>query len=163
MHTSTHKCFHLSHSLVRMYQSVHNDSLEWSHVAARRVSPRWPFYPLASLLFVVVDLPWLWLNAGSVRTMIEDIQQEPFVFKVWAAVPVYVALAFLVSRANTRAEAFSLGLACYAVYDWTNLSTLSQYSWRFALTDSLWGGTLTCIVFSVLTHPRVAPVWGQSN
>lgn len=143
-----------------MYQNVHSDPLEWQDVAARRKAPRWPFYPLASLLYVLVDLPWLWLNAGSVKIMIENIQQQPFVFKVWAAVPVYVALALIVSRANSRGEAFGLGLSCYAVYDWTNLSTLAQYSWRFALADSLWGGVLTCIVFSVLTHPRVAPVWG---
>ena len=144
-----------------MYQSVHSDPLEWSDVAARRKAPRWLyFYPLASLLYVLVDLPWLWLNSEYVKNMMEDIQQQAFVFKVWAAVPVYVALAFLVSRANSRGEAFGLGLACYAVYDWTNLSTLAQYSWRFALADSFWGGILTCVVFSVLMHPRVAQVWG---
>jgi len=143
-----------------MYQSVHSDPLEWSDVAARRKAPRWSFYPLASLLYVLVDSPWLWLNSEFVKNMMEDIQQQPFVFKVWAAVPVYVALAFLVSRANSRGEAFGLGLACYAVYDWTNLSTLALYSWRFALADSLWGGVLTCVVFSVLTHPRMALVWG---
>lgn len=145
-----------------MYESVHGEtlSMDWNLVAVSRKAPRWPFYPLASLLYIIVDLPWLWLNAASVRNMIENIQKQPFVFRAWAAAPVYVALAFLVSRANTRAEAFGLGVACYAVYDWTNLSTLAQYSWRFALADSIWGGVLTCVVFSLLTHPRVAPVWG---
>lgn len=140
-----------------MYQSVLNEpSMDWKDVAARRKPPRWQFYPLACILFILVDLPWLWLNASYVKNMIENIQKQPFVFGVWAAVPVYIALAFLVSRANTSAEAFGLGLACYAVYDWTNLSTLAQYSWRFALADTFWGGVLTCVVFTLLTHPRLA-------
>ncbi len=130
--------------------------LDWPTCAARRRKPSWAFYPLATVLYVLIDLPWLWLNSTSVQNMMENIQKAPLVFQPWAAVPVYLALAFLVSRANTRLEALGLGIACYTVYDFTNLSTLSDYSWRFALADSLWGGVLTCAVFSVLTHARVA-------
>lgn|SRR6056297_3127583 len=146
-----------------MYQSVQGETLEWSEVAMRRKSPGWPFYPLAALLYVLVDLPWLLINSGNVQNMVEDIQKQPLEFRVWAAVPVYVALAYLVSRANSSWEAFGLGVACYAVYDWTNMSTLSSYWWGFALADSVWGGVLTCIVFIILTHPRISPVWAAQR
>lgn len=37
------------------------------------------------------------------------------VFRAWAAVPVYIALSYLVSKPNTRPEAFFMGLCVYAV------------------------------------------------
>jgi uncharacterized membrane protein len=49
-----------------------------------------------------------------------------------------------------------MGLCVYAVYDFTNLSTLDGWSWRFALADSLWGGVITAVVFAMLTLPKVA-------
>jgi uncharacterized membrane protein len=69
---------------------------------------------------------------------------------------VYAALAYLVSRPNARAEAFGMGLCTYAVYDFTNLSTLDNYDVAFAIADTAWGGVITLIVFSILTAPPVA-------
>jgi uncharacterized membrane protein len=51
---------------------------------------------------------------------------------------------------GSEAEAFLLGLCVYAVYDFTNLATLVNYDWRFAVADSLWGGVLFMIVYYVL-------------
>lgn len=83
-------------------------------------------------------------------------QGAPLTFRAWAAAPVYVALSYLVSKPNSSQEAFCMGLSVYAVYDFTNLSTLDGWSWRFALADSLWGGVITAIVFSILVSPTVA-------
>jgi len=83
-------------------------------------------------------------------------QGSPLAFRAWAALPVYLALAYLVSKPNSSPEAFAMGLCVYTVYDFTNLSTLDGWSWRFALADSLWGGVITSIVYAVLTHPKVA-------
>jgi len=60
--------------------------------------------------------------------------------------PVYLALAFLVQRARSTQEAFFIGLSTYAVYDFTNYSTLTNYDLKFAIADSLWGGVLFSIV-----------------
>lgn len=62
---------------------------------------------------------------------------------VWWAVPVvYVALAYLLLQTKGPSEAFGLGVATYAVYDFTNLATLRGYEPWFAVMDSLWGGAL---------------------
>jgi uncharacterized membrane protein len=42
-------------------------------------------------------------------------------------------------------DAFFMGLAVYAVYDFTNLATLGKYELKFALSDSLWGGVLFAV------------------
>jgi uncharacterized membrane protein len=63
-----------------------------------------------------------------------------------AAVPVYVALAYLVQLSRSTVEAGLIGLSTYAVYDFTNLTTFTNYSLSVAVADSMWGGILFMIV-----------------
>lgn len=70
--------------------------------------------------------------------------------RFWAAIPVYIALAYLIHLVEKPMDAFWVGLSTYAVYDFTNLSTLKNYSLSFAVVDSLWGGILFAIVRSIL-------------
>ena len=84
--------------------------------------------------------------------MFRSIQGAPIQVVWWAAVVVYVALAYLLLRTKEPIEAFGLGLATYAVYDFTNLSTLRGYEPWFAITDSVWGGVLFYIGRSILNH-----------
>ena len=70
---------------------------------------------------------------------------------VWWAVPVvYVALAYLLLQTKEPSEAFGLGVATYAVYDFTNLATLRNYEPLVAVMDSLWGGVLFYVARSIL-------------
>jgi uncharacterized membrane protein len=102
--------------------------------------------PIA-LLFIVCDLPWLYVSSSTVQQMIKKIQGgTPLELRWAAAVPVYLALAYLVQRSRTTAEAGLIGLSTYAVYDFTNLATLKNYQLEFAIADSLWGGILFMIV-----------------
>jgi uncharacterized membrane protein len=81
--------------------------------------------------------------------MIARIQGSPLRLRLAAAIPVYVALAFLVQLSKSRLDAFLIGWATYAVYDFTNYSTLANYDLKFAVADSLWGGVLFTIVYEV--------------
>jgi uncharacterized membrane protein len=102
--------------------------------------------PIA-LLILVCDLPWLYASSSSVEPMIKKIQGGmPLEVRWPAAVPVYIALAYLVQVSNSTAQAGLIGLSTYAVYDFTNLSTLRDYRLEFAVADSLWGGILFMIV-----------------
>jgi uncharacterized membrane protein len=102
--------------------------------------------PLA-LLFILCDLPWLYVSSSTVMPMIKKIQGGmPLEIRWAAAVPVYIALAYLIQLPKSTAEAGLVGLSTYAIYDFTNLSTLRDYSLEFAVADSLWGGILFMIV-----------------
>ena len=102
--------------------------------------------PIA-LLFILCDLPWLWATSGTAQTMIKKIQGGmPMEIRWAAAPPVYLALAYLVQVPKSTVEAGLVGLCTYAIYDFTNLSTFTNYTLEFALADSMWGGILFMIV-----------------
>jgi uncharacterized membrane protein len=101
-------------------------------------------------LFVVCDAPWLYATSGAAEKMIVKIQGGAPLAVRWTGVPVvYLALGYLVLQAASTAQAFMIGLCTYAVYDFTNYTTLANYDLKFAIADSLWGGVLFSIVREV--------------
>ena len=105
---------------------------------------------IAFFLLILLDLPWLMVTSPFVKTMIQGIQSSPLRFHYPAAAVVYAALAYLITRTTTPLDAFFLGSATYAVYDFTNLATLKGYSASFAIVDSLWGGILFAIARTLM-------------
>lgn len=103
-----------------------------------------PKFLIYSLLLPLIDIPWLYIQKTY----------NPF-FKsskgglLWAVLPVYLALGSLLTFASSVKEAFLYGLLVYAVYDFTNLAVLPDYPLGFALIDTLWGGILFAIVYSI--------------
>lgn len=106
---------------------------------------------LAPFLLIAIDIPWLWLTSGSSLAMFEKIQGVPVRFLLWPAVIVYIALAYLLLQQTSVQGAFLNGAAVYAVYDFTNLAILKDYTLQFAITDTLWGGTLFAIAHYILS------------
>jgi len=107
-------------------------------------------YIVTILLLIAVDLPWLALGSKTSKGMILSIQGSELKMRWLPGLLVYVALAYLIHLPKSSLEAFLLGLSTYAVYDFTNYATLTNYSLQFAVMDSLWGGTLFVIVHNLL-------------
>jgi uncharacterized membrane protein len=105
---------------------------------------------IAILLLIVVDLPWLLTVGRYALKMTEEIQGSPVVMRFGPALVVYVALAYLIYQVKTVGEAALLGAATYAVYDFTSMSILKKYELGVAAADTLWGGALFAIVFTLL-------------
>jgi uncharacterized membrane protein len=105
---------------------------------------------LTAVILVGLDLPWLFFTQKYVDRMILSIQGSPLILNYWAGAVVYLALAFLLLQMKSPQEAFYVGAATYAVYDFTNLATLKNYDVKFAVADSLWGGILFYIGHTVL-------------
>lgn len=93
-------------------------------------------------LLLALDLPWLYATNQWVGSMIYGIQKRHLELRLAPALVVYIALGYLLTRARSLRDAFLLGLATYAVYDFTNYATLQNYRLEFAIADSLWGGVL---------------------
>lgn len=102
-----------------------------------------------ALLIALIDAPYLFLVSGQFRPMVEAIQGSTMQFRLWAAVPVYLALGYLLTVATSWRHAALIGAATYAVYDFTNLAAFKNYTIPFALQDTVWGGTLMSIAFKV--------------
>jgi len=75
---------------------------------------------------------------------------RPLVFRLWAGIPVYLALAYLLSKAKTLQESWLIGASTYAVYDFTMLATLKDYPIWLGIADALWGGTLLAFAFFII-------------
>jgi len=95
-----------------------------------------------ALIALLIDVPWLYLNQGWSSELIRGIQGSAISVRVLPALVVYVAIGYLISTATSIGGAAALGVATYAVYDFTNYATLKNYDPRFAVVDTLWGGLL---------------------
>lgn len=104
----------------------------------------------AVLLLIVFDLPWLLFIGESAQKLILRIQGSTLQLRFAPAFVVYLALAYIVTQTKTPMEAFKMGVAVYAVYDFTNLAMFKNYTLEFALIDSLWGGVLMALVRAAL-------------
>ena len=101
------------------------------------------------VIIFIIDLPWLMIGSKTSKAMIQDIQRAPLSVRYLPSLVVYLALGYLIQIPKSSWEAFYLGSATYAVYDFTNYATLNKYSLQFAITDSLWGGVLFTIAYNV--------------
>jgi uncharacterized membrane protein len=87
---------------------------------------------------------------STVGDIVRDIQADRSMnVRLWPAVPIYIALGYLVSEVHSAPRAFLTGLATYAVYDLTQLVTFDKYPLWFALADSIWGGVLMALTWWV--------------
>jgi uncharacterized membrane protein len=111
---------------------------------------------LTIVLLAVVDFPWLSLIGGPYMDAIRRIQggAKPVV-RYFPAFLVYVALAFLVRKTETIQEAFLVGAATYAVYDFTVMALFKDYPLSLAISDTLWGGVLFAITRFLLDKFRL--------
>ena len=108
-------------------------------------------FMIAVVLLLIVDIPWLTFTAGYQSAAITDIQggKRPY-YRLSAALPVYIALAYLVIHTTNATNAFLTGLAVYTVYDFTVYVAFESYPLWIACADALWGGILFVIVHSLL-------------
>lgn len=105
----------------------------------------------AAILFAI-DIPWLYAISGWAGSVVRGIQGSTLEFQLWPAIPVYLALGYILQYAKTASEAFAIGMATYAVYDFTNLATFKNYPLRFAVADTVWGGILMMLAWTLRQH-----------
>jgi uncharacterized membrane protein len=109
---------------------------------------------IAFITLPIVDSPWLYINTFTGIPMFEKIQGSPVKLQILPAIVVYLALALLLIQQNGVLNAAIVGSLTYAVYDFTNLSTLKDYKLSFALQDSTWGGVLFAISYFLVNKIR---------
>ena len=112
-------------------------------------------YIIAFFILALIDVPWLALQMSATTTMFTKIQgSRELTMRLWAAPIVYAALAYLLVQMKSLKQAAASGVAVYAVYDFTNLLTFKDYNLSFAIQDTLWGGVLFSIAYSILEAVR---------
>jgi len=106
-----------------------------------------------SILLILVDIPWLYIQGPNVQDIILNIQADRSMNpRLWAGIPVYLALGYLLTQITSAPRAFLAGIATYAVYDFTQVVTFDKYPVWFAIVDSTWGGILMALVWWIGSH-----------
>lgn len=95
-----------------------------------------------ALVLLFIDMFWLLTGGIFGRAMVERIQGQPMSVRFVSSGLVYIFLAYMLLETRSYQQAFMYGLSIYAVYELTNYAVFTQYDWKFAIADSLWGGCL---------------------
>jgi len=106
---------------------------------------------ISLVLIPLIDSPWLiYQSYTGLESLVKVQGGRPIQMNIFAGIPVYLALAYLLIQQTTVYQALYAGLAVYAVYEFTNLSVFKDYSLGFAIADTLWGGILFALCFEAL-------------
>jgi uncharacterized membrane protein len=103
---------------------------------------------ISSAILLVVDGVYLYhIGIPIFKANVELIQNSPLKANVYGAILSYVCVIgalnyFIIMQNKSPVDAFILGIFLYGVFDMTNITMFTKYSWKTALTDTLWGGTL---------------------
>jgi len=109
---------------------------------------------ILAAIALLIDIPWLYLNKGWSSDLIRGIQGSAVSLRVLPALVVYVAIGYLISTASSIGGAAAIGVATYAVYDFTNYATLKKYDPFFVVVDTLWGGLLFGLTYAAAQRIR---------
>ncbi len=89
------------------------------------------------------------VSGGSIATYLPAV---PLVYII-ASIGLWV---FVVSRATSFGNAWAygalFGFVAYAIYDFTNLAILKQYSWTLTLVDIAWGTWVVALVSVIMFY-----------
>jgi len=114
---------------------------------------------ISAILFVTLDYIYLSLIKNFFTKQITDIQGSAVKMNYLAAILCYIFLIlglnyFIIRPHRSVQDAFLLGLVIYAVYETTNKTLFSKWSWITVVIDSLWGGILFALTTFVINKLR---------
>ena len=99
------------------------------------------------LTLLVLDSIWLTLRKQYHTSLFYSIQRSPLEMN-WVAAPfVYLLLAgaiwYTLQGSKSTKDAIlrgaAVGAVMYGFYDFTNMATLTRWTWEMVFTDTLWG------------------------
>jgi len=114
---------------------------------------------LLACMIAVLDLPWLYIQGPWVQDIVFNVQGDrSMVVRLWAAIPVYLAIAYAATQVANAPRAFLMGASIYAVYEFTQLVSFDKWPLAFAVADCLWGGVLMALTWWVGTQVNLLPI-----
>ena len=105
---------------------------------------------LLAIIFVLVDIGFIFLIRNSYEVMIQKIQGSSLKMKLIPTIACYIILIsslyyFIIHKKGSYIDAFLLGFFIYGVYSTTNMAIFKDWSLKVGLIDLSWGGFLFLI------------------
>ena len=104
-----------------------------------------------SVIMLLLDAFWLSIITKPFLKMTKDIQKSNVKIRKYSVVFTYMSMILLYTtvfpdKQLDLKKAFLVGLSCYAVFEFTNLSIFTNYKLDIAIMDTVWGGVLFALV-----------------
>jgi uncharacterized membrane protein len=112
-------------------------------------------YLLTAIILVILDGVYLRLIQNYFNKQIKSVQGTDIKINYTAAAITYIFLIFglnyfIIQKHKSVKEAALLGLVIYAVYEFTNLSLLKNWSVLTVLIDTTWGAVLFALTAAIV-------------
>lgn len=114
---------------------------------------------VSAIVFVFLDYLYLSLVSNYFSNQVKNVQGSPVKLNFLAAILCYIFLVFginyfIIKPNRSIQDAFLMGLIIYGVYETTNMSLFSKWSWLTVIMDTLWGGTLFALTTYIVSFLR---------
>ena len=115
---------------------------------------------ISAIVFVILDYFYLNLAKNYFENQVQLVQGSPLKLNYLGAILCYIFLIFginyfIIKPKRSIQDAFLLGLVIYGVFETTNVTLFSKWSWFTVLIDSLWGGTLFALTTYIVNLVRL--------
>ena len=115
---------------------------------------------ISAIVFVTLDYFYLNLIKSYFENQVQLVQGSPLKMNYLGAIICYIFLIFginyfIIKPKRSIQDAFLLGLVIYGVFETTNVTLFSKWSWFTVLIDSLWGGTLFALTTYIVNLVRL--------
>jgi len=114
---------------------------------------------LSAIVFVTID--YLYLNSikSYFGKQVQSVQGSPLKMNFLGAILCYIFLIFginyfIIKPKRSIQDAFLLGLVIYGVFETTNITLFSKWSWITVIIDTLWGGILFALTTYIVSFFR---------
>lgn len=101
---------------------------------------------VAVLTLLILDIIWIYFYMSKeYKVMIPKIQSNNMKLNVYSAIGAYLLMIYLLIQVVLKydmnlLETFLFGFSLYGVYDLTCGAIFSNWNFKLALVDMLWGG-----------------------
>jgi uncharacterized membrane protein len=111
-------------------------------------------YFIGLIVYLILDILWIYLNSKMYLTNIENIQNKSFKLNVYAAIITYIIISlyliFLIYNNFSLINCVLISFFIYSIYNLTNLSTFENYSIKIVIIDTIWGSLVTFLTISIV-------------
>lgn len=116
-------------------------------------------YIIGLIIFLFLDVSWIYLNNKMYLTNIENIQNCRFKLNIFAALITYIILClyfiFLIYNKFSLINCALISFFIYSIYNFTNLTAFENYSVSLACIDTLWGPFVTFITMYIVYNYKL--------
>lgn len=104
-------------------------------------------YIIGLLIYLILDILWIYLNNKMYLKNIVNIQNSKFILNIYAALIAYfiisLYLIFLIYNNFSLLNCVLISFFIYSIYNLTNLASFTNYSSKIVIIDTIWGSFVT--------------------